>query len=179
MKSRITLIFVAVLVTFVPGCRCLSFSDLTPGATYNVGDTITTSGTDIAVEQFQWGGGTWTSSGSAKVDTRNYSHGSGNDMNAGNVNLRFLFDYPVDKITLQFGDLGGNNNIKVNGDFQNVPMNARLVSLNGTMLGGVQVTVNAAQQGANWYGQMTLDGNINNFSIGGQELWIDDVCREK
>jgi len=176
MKSKNTLIFVAVLVTFIPGCCCLRFSDLTPGATYNVGDMITTSGTDIAVEQFQWGDGNWTSSGSAKVDTRNYSKGSGNDLTPGNVNLRFLFDYPVDKITLKFGDLGGNSNIKVNDDFRNVP---DLVSLNGTMLGGVQVTMNAVQQGSNWYGKMTLDGNINNFSIGGQELYIDDVCHEK
>ena len=175
MKPKITLIFVAVLVTVISGC-CVRFSDQTPGATYNVGDMITASGTDIAVEQFEWGDGNWTSSGSANVDTRNYSQGSGNDLNARNVNLRFLFDYPIDKITLKFGELGGNNNIKVNDDFQNV---RDLVSLNGTMLGGVQVTVNAIQQGNNWYGKMTLDGNINNFSIGGQELYLDDVCHDK
>jgi len=110
------------------------------------------------------------------VDTRNYSQGSGNDLNARNVNLRFLFDYPVVRITLKFGELGGNNNIQVNDDFKNVQ---DLVSLNGTTVGGAQVTVNAIQQGNNWYGKMTLDGNINNFSIGGQELYIDDVCREK
>lgn len=175
MRSRSTLIFVIVLVTAISGC-CLRFSDLTPNATYNVGDIITASGTDIAVEQFDWGDGNWTSTGSANVSTSNYSQGSGNDLNANNVNLRFLFDYPVDKITLKFGELGGNNNIKVNDDFQNVP---DLVSLNGTMLGGVQVTVNAIQQGNNWYGQMTLDGNIDNFSIGGQELYLDDVCHDK
>lgn len=39
--------------------------------------------------------------------------------------------------------------------------------------------VNAIQQGNNWYGQMILDGNINSFSIGGQELYLDDVCCDK
>lgn len=175
MRSITTLIFATVVVTFIPGC-CLRFSDQTPGATYNVGDIITTSSTDIAVEQFEWGDGNWTSSGSANVDTRNYSQGSGNDLNARNVNLRFLFDYPVVRITLKFGELGGNNNIQVNDDFKNVQ---DLVSLNGTTVGGAQVTVNAIQQGNNWYGKMTLDGNINNFSIGGQELYLDDFCHYK
>ena len=77
----ITFLFAIVLVAFLSGC-CLRYSDLTPGATYNVGDMITTSGTNIMVEQFQWANGNWTSSGSAKVDTRNYAQGSGKDLNA-------------------------------------------------------------------------------------------------
>ena len=179
MKTRITLIFVAVVVTFVSGC-CVRFSDLTPTTKYHVGDVITTSGKKIAVEQFDSGGGNWVSSGFAEVDTNNNSQGSGNDMNANNVNLRFLFDYPVDKITLKFGEFGGNNNIKVNNDFRNLPVSSTgFVSLNGTMLGGVQVAVNAVPQGNNWLGTMTLEGNINDFSIGGQELWIDDICCDK
>jgi len=171
----ITFMFAIVLVSFLSGC-CLRYSDLTPGATYNVGDTINTSGTDIVVEQFQWSNGTWTSTGTAKVDTRNYAQGSGKDLNANNVNLNFQLDYPIDKITFKFGELGGNNNIRVNGDFQNLP---NLVNLNGTMIGGVPVTINANQQGNNWYGEMILEGNINDFSIGGQELWLDDFCPRK
>ncbi|MGV7223660.1 MAG: hypothetical protein ACQ9MH_19295 [Nitrospinales bacterium] len=172
MRSRITLIFVAVVVIFTSGC-CLRFTDQAPSATYNVGDVITTSRTNIAVEKFQWGNGNWTTSGKARIDTRNYSKGSGNDLNAENVNLRFLFDYPVGKITFKFGELGGNNNIRVNNEFRNVQ---NLVSLNGTTIGSAQVTVNAIQQGNNWHGMMTIDGNINNFSIGGQELYLDDIC---
>lgn len=175
MKTRITLIFAAVSVTFISGC-CVRFSDLTPTTKYHVGDVITSTGREIEVEQFQWGNSTWTSSGFAEVDTQNYSKGSGNDLNANNVNLHFLFDYPVNEITLQFGDLGGNSNIKVNDDFRNVP---DIMNLNGAMIGGVQVTINAIQQGANWYGKMTLDGNINEFVIGGQELWIDNICCDK
>ena len=166
MRSIMTLILAGITIVFLSGC-CVKFSNLTPGNTYSVGDTITTSEADISVEQFQWPNGTWTTTGRAKVDDRNYAQGSGNDLNANNVNLSFQFDYPVDKISLKFGELGGNNNIKVNGTFQNV---ANLVDLNGNSIGGVQITVN---------GTMDLDGTINDFAIGGQELWLDDVCPDK
>jgi hypothetical protein len=43
----------------------------------------------------------------------------------------------------------------------------------------VNVTVNASQQGSNWYGIFILDGNIKEFSIGGQELWLDEICPTK
>jgi len=174
MRSTMTLILATTAIIFLSGC-CVKFSNLTSGDTYNVGDTITTSQANIVVEQFQWPNGTWTTSGHATVDDRNYGQGSGNDLNANNVNLNFQFDYPVEKITLKFGELGGNNNISVNGGFQNVP---NLVDLNGNSINGVQITVNASQQGNNWYGTMELDGTINEFKIGGQELWLDDVCPE-
>ena len=175
MRSMMIMILTGIAIVILSGC-CVKFSNLTAGNTYSVGDTITTSEADISVEQFQWPNGTWTTTGRAKVDDRNYAQGSGNDLNANNVNLSFQFDYPVDKISLKFGELGGNNNIKVNGTFQNV---ANLVDLNGNSIGGVQITVNANQQGNNWYGTMDLDGTINDFAIGGQELWLDDVCPDK
>lgn len=174
MRSMMILALAATAVTFLSGC-CVKFSNLTPGDTYDVGDTITDSQADIAVEEYQWPNGTWTTNGRAKVDDRNFAQGSGNDLNSNNVNLNFQFDYPLDKISLKFGELGGNNNIKVNGTFQNV---GNLVDLNGNTINGVQITVNASQQGNNWYGTMELDGTINGFVIGGQELWLDDICPE-
>jgi hypothetical protein len=96
-----------------------------------------------------------------------------------NVNLNFAFDYPLSEITLKFADFGGNSNIKVNGDFRNV---GGIELLNGTTIGGVQITVNATNPSNNennWVGFITLSGGINEFVLGGQELWIDDVCIEK
>lgn len=171
MKLKISLLSIIASI-FISGC-CLNFSDQVTGTTYQVGDVITTSGKDIEVKQFQWGNGNWTSSGSAYIDNRNYSRGSGNDIHANNVNLHFLFDYPVTKITLMFGELGGNINFEVNNNFQNV---SDLITLDGTTINGVAVKVNAIQDGNNWYGKITLEGDINNFAIGGQELWLDNVC---
>lgn len=178
MKYLITTVCILTIAGLLSGCvcNCYIFSDLAAGTTYYVGQTITTTGPHIKVEQFQAGDLNWTSSGFAKVDNVNYAKGSGNDIQSGNVNLFFLFDYPISKITFKFGELGGNNNIKVNGDFNNVE---NLIGLNGVTIGGVQIVVNATQQGNNWYGDMTLEGSINDFTLGGQELWIDDICHSK
>ena len=175
MRRIIMMMLVTASIGYLSGC-CAKFTDLTPGDTYHVGDTITTSQAEIVVEQFQGSDGTWTNTGTARVDDRNYARGSGNDLNARDVNLNFQFDYPIDKISLKFGELGGNNNIRVNGVFQNV---GNLISLNGNSIAGIQITVNANQEGNNWYGTLELNGNINEFVIGGQELWLDDVCPEK
>ena len=175
MRATSKILFAVLLIVFVSGC-CVKFEDVAPGTQYPVGQTFYTSGTNIAVEQFQWANGTWTTNGHAKIDNKGYAKGTGNDINANNVNLRFKFDYPLKKITLKFGELGGNNNMLVNGDFRNV---GNLVSLNGATVGGVNVTVNATQQGSNWYGIIILDGAIKEFSIGGQELWLDEICPTK
>jgi hypothetical protein len=154
------------------GC-CKRFSDLTPETNYRVGDVIRTTRSEIIVEKFQWSNGTWVTSGKAIVDTRGYSHGLGKDIHVNNVNLNFKLKYPVSKITLKFGELGGNNNIILNNTFKNI---SDLIELNGTTLAGVLISVNAIKQGNNWYGEIVFNGNLNSFSIGGQELWIDDVC---
>jgi hypothetical protein len=154
------------------GC-CINFSEQTSGTDFNVGDVITSCDTDILVEQFQWGNGTWTSDGTARVDDRNYAKGSGNDLNARNVNLNFQYDYPLDKISFKFGDYGGNSNIKINGDFRNI---SDMTSLNGITVGSVQISMDVVQDGNNWIGNATLEGTINEFVIGGQELWLDDIC---
>ncbi len=165
-----------LLFILVSGC-CTYFSDVPAAVVYHVGDTIPSSPTQISVEQFQWANGQWTTAGSARADTRNYSQGSGADLNANNVNLHFLFQYPVKQVTLKFGELGGNVNLKVNDDFKNT---GNFTDLNGTVVGGATVTVSASQQpGGNWHGTLTVTGIINGFAVGGQELWIDDVCASK
>jgi hypothetical protein len=161
-----------LMVALISGC-CVTFTDQTPQMEYGVGDVITSSGIEIAVEKFQRADGTWSTDGKVVVDTRNYSKGSGNDLNTRAANVRFMFDYPINGIKLKFGELGGYNNIHVNNEFQFVE---DLVSLDNTTIGGVQVKIDAVQQGNNWYGRMTLDGTINGFMIGGQELWLDDIC---
>ena len=161
-------------ITLLTGCAtCLDLEDQTMGTQLIVGDTISTSGTNIKIEQFQYANSAWTSSGRAQIDNRNYARGSGLDLNARNVNLRPQHDDPVDKIKFNFGELGGNNNIKINGDFQNV---GDLVDIDNSTIGGAQVTVDAVQQGNNWYGTITAEGDISEFSIGGQELWVDNYC---
>jgi hypothetical protein len=172
MNAIKSLVLSAAAVVFFTGC-CLKLNDLTPGATYNVGSTITTSGTAIQVEQFQWANGTWTSTGYARADASNFAGGSGNELRTNNANLNFQLSYPLQKLTFKFADLGGNENIKVNNDFRNVQ---NLIGLNNTTIGGVQATVTAVQRPNGWFGDMVLEGPITGFTIGGQEFWIDEIC---
>lgn len=169
-------VFFISTTILIPGCSnttCVNFSNQTQDTRFNVGDIITASGINIDVEEFQWGNGTWTSSGYAKISTQNYAPGSGYEINSNNANLHFQLAYPVEEITLNFGELGGNINIQINEIFQNIP---DLIDINNMSIGGVNITVNAIQEGNNWYGTMLLQGVISNFSIGGQELWLDDIC---
>jgi len=39
--------------------------------------------------------------------------------------------------------------------------------------------VTATAVGGNSYGIIVLDGAIKEFAIGGQELWLDDICPTK
>ena len=73
---------------------------------------------------------------------------------------------------MKFADCGGNENISINDEFLNV---AQIIDIDGQVLGGVTISVNAVEMGNQWKGTIELHGTINSFRIGGQELWIDDV----
>ena len=168
--AAVGLIAAASMITSC--ATCIDFENQIPGTRYNVGETINNPEADIKVEQFMSANGNWTSTGHARVDKRFYPPGSTTDINANNVNLHPQHE-SAGKIIFKFSELGGNNNIEVNGDFRNVE---DLTSLNNTTVGGAEITVNASQQGRIFQGAITLEGNISDFSFGGQELWVDDYC---
>ena len=147
---------------------CLHFEDKNVGDLFDVGNAFTTGEVEIRVEQ-----GTWSSSGRLRIDNRGYARGSGRDLNLGNANAHFMLPYPVTSIELVFGELGGDNKISINGTLQE-PRD--LVELNGTVIDGVSVFVFAVPEGNNWHGTVVLQGAIQDFALGGQELWIDEVC---
>jgi len=152
------------------GAKTIDFEDLPVSASYNVGDIFTTSGVPISVRPFQWSNGNWTSGGHAIVLNGGNAGGSGNEMNVNNVNLDFVFDVPVNGLTLLFGETGGNLNIEINGDFRNF---GNFVDINGSTIGGIDISV--VNGLGNDKGTLALTGLIEQFAIGGQELYIDDV----
>jgi hypothetical protein len=145
------------------GGWAIDFEDLTFGAIYNVGATFITSGVQVTVKPFMGGGN------HAEVQNGGLAGGSGNEMWVNNVNLDFGFAVPTAGLSLLFGEYGGNVNIEINSNFRNVP---DFSDLNGLIIDGVQVTVVDLGDGK---GSLKLVGTINQFAIGGQELWIDDV----
>ena len=92
------------------------------------------------------------------------------------MNLDFNFNGPVKGLSLLFGECeyGGKLNIEINSDFKDFDTFAQI---DGSIIGGVLVTV--VNGPGNNKGNLTLEGTINQFAVGGQELWIDDVKSDK
>lgn len=149
---------------------CTTFDDLQLGTTYNVPGSFSSNGTTVTTSAFQWAGGTWTPAGFAEVDDRNLSGGDGYDLEVNNITLGFDFGGTVDGLRMLYRDYGGNINLTINGDFRNIP---DLDPLHGQLVGGVLVEVLASPTG---FGVLRVTGSVSSFSIGGQELWIDNIC---
>jgi len=152
------------------GLPCVDFEDLTVDTVYVVTDTFSDSGATMTVKEFQWSGGTWTSDGTATVDDEQQAGRTGLDINCNNVNINFDFGSSLNGLSLLYGEYGGNLNIDINGTFQNFE---NFADIDGLTIGGVDVALTDLGGGL---GKLELDGVINSFDLGGQELWVDDIC---
>ncbi len=89
------------------------------------------------------------------------------------------FDFsttPADTVCLDFIDMGGHEQLTVNGSTFLTPGGYGELMGAPAMLGGVNVTVSGTSLGFGFVGTITLVGAITDFKIGGQEFWIDNVC---
>jgi hypothetical protein len=169
MVASVMLAVRPAAAALAPG-DCVDFEDLTLATQYNVSDVFADSGVAMAAAQFQWSNGTWTSAGFARVQGARFAGGTGLDLQLNNITVDFDFGRPVEDIRLFFGEYGGNINLTINGDFKNV---VDLADLDKQVVGGAFVEVGLSPTGL---GIVVIEGTVNSFSIGGQELWIDDVC---
>lgn len=173
-RTPLLLSSLLLILAFEGSCDCIQFDDVATGTRYNVGDSFSSSGTQVTVKDFQWGNGGGTSDGFAEVDSQGRSGGSKQDMHTNNANLSFDVGEGCEGLSLVFGDYGGNENIEINGDFH---VFNEFSEIDGIQIGGVDVTVSITTSDVSKdLGTLTLSGTINSFAIGGQELWIDDVC---
>jgi hypothetical protein len=152
---------------------CLQFEGLPSGQIYLVGDTFFELAVQVEVAEFTWSNGIVYAGGQAQVVSTGLAGGAGQELAVNNVNLDFNFGNSAKSISLLFGEYGGNLNIEVNGDFRNF---ANFEELDGLTVGGAQVSV--VNGFGNDQGRLELTGIITSFSVGGQELWIDEVCWE-
>jgi hypothetical protein len=153
------------------GLVCINFGGLPLNRIYTVGNAFVASGTGITVRSFVWGNGISTNRGFAQVQNRGLAGGSGNEMAVNNASLAFRLRGRTRALMLRFGEYGGNLNITINGHFVNFN---NFADINGASISGVNVSVTNGL--GNDIGQLVLTGPITSFAIGGQELWIDDMC---
>ncbi|UCF44048.1 MAG: PEP-CTERM sorting domain-containing protein [Planctomycetota bacterium] len=169
----LALLLVAILLAQNAEAVVVDFEDMTP-ATYNVGNSFTTSGVVVTAEQFQWSGGTWYAGGSAHIQSSTNAGGAGYEIHTNNINLSFDFGLPCDGLSLQYGEYGGNINLEINGSLANVENFANLpATLGGTSIFVLDTGTPGQSTGAMFV--IGVVGNIDSFKIGGQELWIDNV----
>ena len=125
---------------------------------------------DVRIERFQLAGG-GTSWDNAHVDTA----GTGQTMRINNAALTFdlsKLSGSTQSVMMEYVDMGGGANIAVNGGTVHT---ATVSSLPSAVGPGVVLFTTATPIAGGRRGRIILLGSIKNFTIGGQELWIDNV----
>jgi hypothetical protein len=161
---------------------CVDFeAPLTVGTQYGApaghqsGDVVfTTNGIPVSVHDFNFtgGGGTFNV---AHIDLAPAPFRSGQSMRTNNINLEFNFSnigFAPGEVKFEFLDLGGSENISVNGS----PIFAGELSSVPSPIGGVNVSVSATPVTGGKKGIVILTGAVQTIRVGGQEFWIDNVC---
>lgn len=153
----------------------VEFEDLSSSDSYVSGETFTSEGIEVTVEDFDLAGG-GSSSGTGHVYSESASAiGTGQAFFSGNVRLSFDFT-DASEITFDYAYYGGDVNLVVN--------EARWVAagnidyFDGLEFDGIEIaetdteTVTGGKLG---YITVTAP-RIESFAVGGQELLIDNVA---
>lgn len=161
---------------------CVDFeAPLTVGTQYGApagqhsGDLVfTTNGIPVSVYDFNFAGGGGTFN-VARIDVAPVPFGSGQSMRTNNINLEFDFSnigFAPNEVRFEFLDLGGTENISVNGSV----IFAGDLSAVPSPIGGVNVSVSTTPVAGGKKGIVILTGAVQKLRVGGQEFWIDNVC---
>ena len=147
-------------------------------AGHQSGDVVfTTNGIPVSVHDFNFpgGGGTFNV---AHIDVAPVAFGSGQSMRTNNINLEFDFGnigFTPDEIRFEFLDLGGSENISVNGS----QIFAGDILAAPNSIGGVNIAVSTTPVAGGKKGVVILTGAVQKIRVGGQEFWIDNVCAKQ
>lgn len=157
------------------------FTNVTPGSSYTVGDSLSPNGSTVEFKQFQWSNGTWTNTGVATVVVSTNAGGLANELNLNNINVRVIPDTPAVYATYKYAYFGGNVNLGVNGDLRNT---GRPSDVDGDVVGGCDISVTEVPIpfAGGVRGEVDIDCPdpvvIDMFGVGGQEFFIDGVFFE-
>jgi hypothetical protein len=142
-------------------------------ATYYVDETFEDAGVTMTVRKLFFQDGSTTRAGSVEVMPGGQAGGSDLEANLRGATLAFDFGITVTTVSLLFLDAGNTLNMEVNGDLQ---IFEDFLDVDGAVVGGVSVFVDQTSIGTNQQGKLRLSGAVTSFAVGGDELWIDEVC---
>lgn len=167
------------------------YGDLLNGATIAVapgGHAVDSDGIPIYLEPlFDAMGGAGFNY--AEVDgSPGYGFGTNQTMRAQNITIEFDIQAakPItDTVCIEFIDFGGYENFSINGVTPLISPNGKggLTAFHGASIGGVAVSVTGFSHVISstgvvvaFQGEIIMIGDVDEFSIGGQELWVDNLC---
>lgn len=113
--------------------------------------------------------------GTATIDNQLEAGGSGQDVHLHKTSLEFGLNgkiTPIERVELNFNAKENGINMIIDDQLINV---ADIFVLDGTQVGNVQISITRTSETK---GILVLEGTIYSgvFSIGGSEMWIDNVC---
>lgn len=165
-----------------PSEICVGFErPLTVGTQYgasaghNGGDEVAVAnGIPISVHEFRLLDGSATFN-VASIDVAPVAFGSGQCMRLNNINVELDFSgigFVAREVSFEFLDLGGHENLSVNGSQVFVGD----LSAIGSPIDGVDTSVSTTSVSGGTAGRVVLTGAVERVRVGGQEFWIDNVC---
>ena len=154
------------------------YGDITAGATIAVapgGLAVTSDGVPVYLDVLQGASGTYFNF--LGVESTPF----GNVLWTNNLSAEFDIQSVLaetDTVCLAFRDQGGFENLSINGSAPVISPNGYggLTAFHGAVIGGVLVEVTGTSLGYAFEGTISLIGDVDKFSVGGQELFLDDLC---
>jgi subtilisin len=161
--------------------QCVDFEAQNPSAnvTYFVGDTLTDNGVTLTFEEFFEVEGQPITNGEAIIRELD-STPITKELQLGDMNVSFGFDYPLEGLTLSYGNDSAVNNLELNGqqvilaDGQPI---ALLTDLDDRVIAGV--TINLIEEDSFGQSVMELSGPIRSFAVGGNFFVLGNLCPRK
>jgi FlgD Ig-like domain len=166
---------------FIVDHESLTLGKTWDGSSVSPGDWIfNENGIDVTIHELDWGTG-GLGFNFCRVETPivvdfGYNH----VMNLNNVCNRYHINslaIPVASVTFEYLDLGGTENLQVNGATLFV---GNLPSFPNNVAPGVTMIVNTFPVGIGGERAVVeLYGDVQDLLVGGQEFYIDDICVNK
>jgi hypothetical protein len=151
----------------------VTFDGLEAGSEFSTGERFTDPGTGVeaTVEPFFVVEST-PLQGIARTTEELRAGGSGNEVELRSANLGFAFGEAFGRVRFRFANQGNRFNLRVNGELRLFNF---FQELDGTQVGGADVSVSIDPATNVVRGEVMLDGPVTSFSVGGSSLRIDDV----
>jgi hypothetical protein len=160
--------------------RCATFDDLPEAGAWTPGDVVSSDGVELPVGTFRASLNATPATGSVVVLDATSSSGLQRGIELRVASIAVPLDDGVDHVRLRALHLGGRASFPVNAfvfPWDGSPQ------ISGTFVGpGGSVFVDSRQYAApsgqphNWSAHVILAGAMQSLAIGGEELWIDELC---